>query len=303
MPCSEISAAWAAQRIKNLDLMTALRNALLGSAGARGQVVTSLIERFHYPRLGPGMMWERCRDLAAARGVRPISARGSSGCCHDGGRVHAVDVVGPTATTRREPCDALISTMPVGDLVRAIDPAPPAEVLEAAGKLRLPGLSHRRPDRGARRSCSRTTGSTSTRRRCTSAASRTSRTGARTWSTTRPCPSSGSSTSPTGATRCGSCSDEALIDLGTSEARTIGLFAPERGPGRHRRPHAQGVPGVRRRVRAAPRRRCAAGSSGSTISSRSDATACIATTTRITRCSPRSTPCATSPAPAGTCGR
>ena len=53
MPCSQISAAWAAQRIKNLDLMTALRNALLGNGGAGGQVVTSLIERFHYPRLAP----------------------------------------------------------------------------------------------------------------------------------------------------------------------------------------------------------------------------------------------------------
>ncbi len=136
MPCSEISAAWAAQRIKNLDLMTALRNALLGNAGAGGRVVTSLIERFHYPRLGPGMMWERCRDLAAARGVHTHLGTRVVRVLHDGGRVHAVDVVGPDGDTRREPCDALISTMPVGDLVRAMDPAPPAEVLDAAGKLR-----------------------------------------------------------------------------------------------------------------------------------------------------------------------
>jgi protoporphyrinogen oxidase len=136
MPCSEISAAWAAQRIKNLDLMTAVRNALLGNRGAGGQVVTSLIERFHYPRLGPGMMWERCRDLAADRGVPTHLRTRVVKVLHDGGRVHAVDVAGPDGDVRREPCDALISTMPVGDLVRAMDPAPPAEVLEAAGQLR-----------------------------------------------------------------------------------------------------------------------------------------------------------------------
>jgi protoporphyrinogen oxidase len=136
MPCSEISAAWAAQRIKNLDLMAALRNALLGSAGAGRRAVTSLIERFHYPRLGPGMMWERCRDLAAARGVPTHLRTRVVRVLHEGGRVYAVDVVGPDGAARREPCDTVISSMPVGDLVRAMDPAPPAEVLEAAGKLR-----------------------------------------------------------------------------------------------------------------------------------------------------------------------
>jgi protoporphyrinogen oxidase len=136
MPCSEISAAWAAQRIKNLDLMTALRRALIGNAGAGGRVVTSLIERFHYPRLGPGMMWEKCRDLAAARGVPTRLGTRVVRVLHEGGRVQALDVAGPDGHTRREPCGALISTMPVGDLVRAMDPPPPAEVLEAAGKLR-----------------------------------------------------------------------------------------------------------------------------------------------------------------------
>jgi protoporphyrinogen oxidase len=100
MPCSEISAAWAAQRIKNLDLMTAVRNALLGSAGAGGTVVTSLIERFHYPRLGPGMMWERCQELAAARGVPTRLGTRVTRVLHDGGRVHAIDVVGPDGSRR-----------------------------------------------------------------------------------------------------------------------------------------------------------------------------------------------------------
>jgi protoporphyrinogen oxidase len=136
MPCSEISAAWAAQRIKNLDLLTAVKNAVLGDGTRSGEVVTSLIERFYYPRLGPGMMWERCRDLAAARGVETHLRSRIARVHHDGARVTAVDVTEPDGVTRREACGALISSMPVGDLVVAMDPAAPADVLHAARSLR-----------------------------------------------------------------------------------------------------------------------------------------------------------------------
>ena len=57
LPCSEIHAGWAAQRIKNLSLLKAVWNAMTGANDT-----TSLIDRFHYPRLGPGMMWEAFRD-------------------------------------------------------------------------------------------------------------------------------------------------------------------------------------------------------------------------------------------------
>ena len=66
-PCGEISAEWAAQRIKNLDLVAAVRNALLGGR-SDGEVVTTLIDRFHYPRLGPGMLWERWTERLGERG-------------------------------------------------------------------------------------------------------------------------------------------------------------------------------------------------------------------------------------------
>ncbi|MFQ5667618.1 MAG: phosphoribosylformylglycinamidine synthase subunit PurQ [Candidatus Binatia bacterium] len=69
IPCSEISVDWAAQRIKNLSLSEALRNALLNHQRTKGgEIVTSLIEQFHYPRFGPGMMWERCAELVARAG-------------------------------------------------------------------------------------------------------------------------------------------------------------------------------------------------------------------------------------------
>src|SRR4029077_17606970 len=63
MSCDEISADWAAQRIKGLDLGVAVKDALLRAlvppkTVQRGRVVKSLIESFRYPRKGPGMMWE-----------------------------------------------------------------------------------------------------------------------------------------------------------------------------------------------------------------------------------------------------
>jgi protoporphyrinogen oxidase len=136
MPCSEISAAWAAQRIKNLDLMAALKNAFLGNGAGNGEVVTSLIERFYYPRLGPGMMWERCRDLAAAHGLHTHLRSRVVRVRHDGRRADAVEVEGPDGETRRESCAAVISSMPIGALVRAMQPAAPPAVLNAAAGLR-----------------------------------------------------------------------------------------------------------------------------------------------------------------------
>ena len=64
IPGSEIQAEWAAQRIKDFSL----RRALLASSACSASTSTTLIEEFHYPRLGPGQMWERMQ--AARRGAR-----------------------------------------------------------------------------------------------------------------------------------------------------------------------------------------------------------------------------------------
>ena len=66
IPCNEISADWAAQRIKNLSLKAAVRNAVLRAIEHTDEAsITSLIEEFHYPRFGPGMMWEHCESWLA----------------------------------------------------------------------------------------------------------------------------------------------------------------------------------------------------------------------------------------------
>ena len=66
IPCDQLSAQWAAQRIQNLSLPRAVIGAIFGARGAKN--VKSLIEEFHYPRLGPGMLWERTQQLIEQRG-------------------------------------------------------------------------------------------------------------------------------------------------------------------------------------------------------------------------------------------
>ena len=70
IPCSEIRAEWAAQRIKGLSLPKALRNSLIkqGKGGDKKKVIKTLIESFHYPRFGPGMMWQAVKEIAESNG-------------------------------------------------------------------------------------------------------------------------------------------------------------------------------------------------------------------------------------------
>jgi len=138
VPASQLSADWGAQRIKGMSLFQAVwepvRARLVGRR-ARGQQVTSLVEEFRYPRLGPGMMWERCRELVEAAGgeVRLRSAvrtirRGPGGA-------ERLVVEGPDGTSEL-PAQHVVSSMPLSALVAAMDPPAPAEVQAAAGRLR-----------------------------------------------------------------------------------------------------------------------------------------------------------------------
>ena len=135
IPCSAISADWAAQRIRNLSLREAVKNAILAQAGMSGKTsVTSLIEQFHYPRLGPGMMWEALaeniekRNCRVEYGSRVISIR------HRDQRVFSVTVQKGRKTEER-PVSSCISSMPLAELIRSLDPPPPSRVLKAAEKL------------------------------------------------------------------------------------------------------------------------------------------------------------------------
>src|SRR5262245_36207936 len=145
IPCSEIRAEWAAQRIKGLSLPVAAWNAIFG-AGQGEDVVKTLIEKFEYPRLGPGMMWERAAQFVSEHGGQVCLQTDVTSVRHQAGRVTEVVVRPADAAPDRQnghgpgPAeviggDAFISSMPISELVHKLDPPPPQAVLAAASGL------------------------------------------------------------------------------------------------------------------------------------------------------------------------
>ena len=133
IPCHEIEAEWAAQRIQGLSLFTAAKNALFPQ---RNGSIKTLIEEFDYPRLGPGMMYQRMRDRIVAGGAEVENRQEVTAVHRDGTRVTRVSVRGPDGVTRDLDATHFISSMPITDLVKRLVPAAPDEVLRAAGSLR-----------------------------------------------------------------------------------------------------------------------------------------------------------------------
>ena len=140
VPASEISADWGAQRIKGMSLWSAVWEpirARLGRRRDRSDQVTSLIERFQYPKLGPGMMWERCHELVESQGSKVILRATVDRVDHAGGRAVSVTSTDDSGTSTTYPADHVISSMPFPALLRSMDPAVPADVLAAADDLRF----------------------------------------------------------------------------------------------------------------------------------------------------------------------
>jgi protoporphyrinogen oxidase len=129
MPATEIQADWAAQRIKNLSLGTAIRNALFPKKGQTE--VTTLIDRFQYPKTGPGLMWERATEQVLAAGGEVRMRTSVTGLRRAGGRVTAVEVESRDGGVQVLPADEVISSMPLPELVLAMDPPAPDHVQDA----------------------------------------------------------------------------------------------------------------------------------------------------------------------------
>jgi protoporphyrinogen oxidase len=139
MSCSEISADWAAQRIKNLSLFEALKNAVMRSLGLnkKNNKIKTLIEEFLYPRKGPGMMWEE-----AARKIEEKGGHVQMGCKATSLAYDAVAKLwnieysdSKAGNTKTIQASQVISTMPLRELMHAIKGVP-AHVVETAEKLR-----------------------------------------------------------------------------------------------------------------------------------------------------------------------
>jgi protoporphyrinogen oxidase len=135
VPCDQISAAWGAQRIKGLSLRTAVVHFLKKTFSrqqtsdiGQKETETSLIEKFLYPKYGPGQLWEYVAKLVTDKG----------GCVQLGWRVNKLHVennrisaVGATnlaGEIRRIDADYVFSTMPVRELINGLDAPVPKEI-------------------------------------------------------------------------------------------------------------------------------------------------------------------------------
>jgi protoporphyrinogen oxidase len=139
MKCTEISADWAAQRIKGLSLATALWNALFdrNKSKARSEVIKTLINHFRYPRRGPGMVWDAAAERIRANGGRVVlglevvqaAFKGEEDCW-------TITAREDTGAQHQFTADHVISSAAIRDLVSGLDPSPTPAVRQAAQSLR-----------------------------------------------------------------------------------------------------------------------------------------------------------------------
>ncbi len=133
----ELSADWAAQRIKSLDMWLVLKSALLPKRkpSNRGDLVTTLIDSFRYPRLGPGQMWERVAEIHQEKGRPVLLGRSVERIEHEGGLVRAVITKTESGAIEKHQGTDFISSMPIRELISRLEPAAPEKVRRAADSL------------------------------------------------------------------------------------------------------------------------------------------------------------------------
>ncbi len=137
MKCKEISADWAAQRIKGLSLGSALWQALVPARFIRGDTPKSLIESFRYPRLGPGQMWEAAAEKVNKAGGEILMGMNVDGLGRDPKTgLWTVSAVDSNGNKSEFIGDHVISSAAIAELAGLLDPIPPEAVLTAARMLR-----------------------------------------------------------------------------------------------------------------------------------------------------------------------
>jgi protoporphyrinogen oxidase len=133
MSCKEISADWAAQRIKGLSLASAIKNAILPQKQPkdRSQVIKTLIDTFRYPRKGPGMMWERCTEKIRAMGGEVLLGERVVNCNYGSDAWTVTTESGKTFSGEH-----VISSMPIRTLGSIVEPRFSPEAMRASQSLK-----------------------------------------------------------------------------------------------------------------------------------------------------------------------
>lgn len=131
MPCTEISADWAAQRIRGLSVFSLLQSALRDKTQNGPSQVKSLIREFHYPRRGPGMMWTRMKELSEQLGCRYVLNSPVERVVMRHGRIESVYAGG-----KHYSANHVINTLAIRDFFGMVEPALPTKFLNAALSFR-----------------------------------------------------------------------------------------------------------------------------------------------------------------------
>lgn len=136
---SKLGADWGTQRVKGVSISAIVRDALTRPFRSKSidqkNVETSLIEEFIYPKYGPGQLWETVAEKVRTNGGSITMESEVTGIHIQGGHVVSVDVTAGDEV-RNVPCDYLLSSMPVKDLIAALrDIDVPENVAEVAREL------------------------------------------------------------------------------------------------------------------------------------------------------------------------
>lgn len=133
IPCTQIGADWAGQRIKGLSLAAAVWNALSHS---KSKKIKTLIDEFRFPRLGAGQFYEKMAALIEAHGSVVKTERRVVQIVREGFRVQRIVVADELGQREELEARHFMSSAPLTEMVAMLSPAPPAAVLEACRRLR-----------------------------------------------------------------------------------------------------------------------------------------------------------------------
>jgi len=135
-PCNQISSKWGAQRIKSLDVSKAIFNAIKSMMGIKSSAPNTLIEEFLYPKYGPGQLWQKALQIAVGLGTQIYLNAKLTKIYTDKNKVVSVEFRDlKTQAIYKINTRYLISSVPIKELVNAIEPKVDAKVLSIANGL------------------------------------------------------------------------------------------------------------------------------------------------------------------------
>ncbi|MCX6957092.1 MAG: NAD(P)-binding protein [Verrucomicrobiae bacterium] len=134
IPCSQIGAEWAAQRIKGLSFTEIIRNAFFGQIKNKNKKVTSLVDEFSYPKHGSGRVYEKMRDHVEQHGFEIHTSETVEQIFLQDGK-YLIQARRADGSLHRYRCHALFSSIPLTEFILKLQPPPPSAVIESARSL------------------------------------------------------------------------------------------------------------------------------------------------------------------------